>query len=275
MTYNARDTGARTGRKIFLYTWQRGDKTWRYTGADRNLEISFQRYLASAIDHDEPEQGPNIVRMSLAVRVPMLHPVAAMYRAQSPVDSVVLTISEVHEGDPDQEVRAVWSGRITSVAWDIPKATATITHAPTYSSLQRMGLRRRCQKNCPLVLYGAACGVNRQAYRLATFAGVINGTSLTAPGISDKPDGYWNGGYIEYAIETGVLERRGIRGHTSGTIDLTGRPAHLAAGMAVSIFPGCDHTTGANGCEKFSNLPNYGGFPNFPTKNPFGADPVY
>ena len=85
----------------------------------------------------------------------------------------------------------------------------------------------------------------------------------------------WNGGFIEYVPQGGMLERVGIRSHAGGVVQLSRPPQYLAAGMAVSIFPGCDRTTGANGCAKFGNLPNYGGFPHFPTKNPFGNDPVY
>lgn len=275
MTFDAIENSARRGRKVFLYTWQRGEKTWRYTGADRNLQINFQDYIAAAISHEEIEQGPDLVRMNLAVAVPTLHPVAVMYRQQSPIDSVVLTVSEYHAGDPDNEVRPVWSGRIVSVGWDLPEGEATINHSPTSASLGRNGLRRRCQKNCPLVLYGLACRVNREAFRLSTTVAQLVSLALTADGIAGHFDGYWNGGYIEYAIETGVLERRGITSHTSGTITLSSLPIGLTDGMPVSIFPGCDHTTGANGCGKFNNLPNYGGFPHFAQKNPFGNEPVY
>lgn len=275
MTFNALETSARKGRKVFLYTWARGEKVWRYTGADQNLTINFQLFIASAISHENIEQGPNMARISLDVQTPMLHPIALMYREQAPVDSVVLTISEYHQGDPDFETRPIWSGRIVGVKWEPHKAIATITHSPTYKSLERMGLRRRCQATCPLVLYGAGCGVNREAFRLATVASVVDGLNVTAPGISDQVDGYWNGGYIEYTIETGVFERRGITKHTSGTITLESRPVKLDPGDAFRAFPGCDHTTGSNGCQKFSNLPNYGGFNNFPKKNPFGSDPVY
>lgn len=275
MTFNARETGARTGRKVFLYTWQRGERVWRYTGADQNLQIQFQDYISSPIDHDEIEQGPDMARLTLPVRVPMLHPVALMYRAQSPVDSVVVTISEFHAGDPDQEVRPVWSGRIVSVGWDIPENEATINHSPTYTSMARTGLRRRCQLNCPLVLFGLACGANREAFKLVTTVGALTGLNLTAAGVGAHFDGYWNGGYIEYLLQPGVFERRSISSHTGGTLALTGLPVGLTQGQAVNIYPGCDHTTGANGCAKFNNIPRYGGFPYFARKNPFGNEPVY
>lgn len=275
MTFNAIETSARQGRKVFLYTWQRGEAVWRYTSANRNLVVNFQQFTWSAIEHDDLEQGGEIERQNVGVTVPMLHPVALMFRAQSPADSVVLTIAEYHATDPDVQVRPLWSGRIVSVRWEPEENSATITHSPTYASLARNGLRRKYQKNCPLVLYGYGCGVNREAFRLATTVGAITGLALTASGIGAHPDGYWNGGFIEYVPATGLLERIGIRSHTGGTVQLSRAAPNLATGMAVSVFPGCDRTTGANGCGKFGNLPNYGGFPNFPNKNPFGSNPVY
>jgi hypothetical protein len=48
----------------------------------------------------------------------------------------------------------------------------------------------------------------------------------------------------------------------------------IAVGQAVTLYPGCDHTTTT--CDgKFSNLNNYGGFPHIPTKNPFGGSPIF
>ena len=275
MTFDAIETSARSARKVFLYVWQRGEVVWRYTSANRNLLVNFQTYLSAPIEHDNLEQGGEIERQNVGVTVNMLHPVALMFRQHSPADSVVLTISEYHATDPDTQVRPLWSGRIVSVRWDPEENQATITHSPTYASLQRNGLRRKYQANCPLVLYGLACSVNREAFKLVTTVGIISGLALTATGLGAQPDGYWNGGFIEYVPQGGMLERVGIRSHAGGVVQLSRPPQYLAAGMAVSIFPGCDRTTGANGCAKFGNLPNYGGFPHFPTKNPFGNDPVY
>lgn len=275
MTFDAIETSARSARKVFLYTWQRGERVWRYTGANRNVTVNFQEYTRAAIEHDEIEQGGEVERHDVGVTVPMLHPVAVMFRAQAPADSVVLTIAEYHESDPVAEVRPVWSGRIVSVRWDPTENQATITHSPTYTSLARNGLRRKYQKNCPWVLYGPGCYVNREAFRLTSTAANVTGVSMEALGVGAHPDGYWSGGYIEYAPSSGLVERRGIRSHAGGVVHLSAVPAGLLDGMAVSLFPGCGHTTGANGCLKFNNLPNYGGFPHFPNANPFGSNPVY
>lgn len=275
MTFEAFDSGTRPGRKVYLYVWQRGEKVWRYTSADRKLVINTQEYTPAPITHPDIEQGSEIVRMNVEVDVPYNHAVARMYRIQAPTDSVVLTISATYIEDPDTEVRPQWSGAIVGVSWDLTDLTASITHAPTFTSLQRMGLRGRCQSSCDLVLYGRRCGVSRESFKLVTVAAAVGVTSLTAPGISLVPDGYYSGGFIEYRPEVGVVERLGITSHVSGTVNLLGRTLGLLPGMAVEVFPGCDHTPGPNGCAKFNNMPNYGGFPFFARKNPFGNSPIF
>lgn len=276
MTFDSQEMGARTGRKVFLYVWRRGERVYRYTSADRDLTINFQKYLAAPITHGEIEQGStDVSRLNFDVVVPALHEVAVMYRAQAPVDSVVLTIQEHHVDDPGQETRFVVQGRIVSANWDLERMTCTLMHSPSYVSLQRTGLRRKAQILCPHVLYGEACGASRETFKLTTTVAAITGVNVTAANVSAKPSGYYDGGYIQYLIEVGVYERRGIKAHASGTLQLSSIPIGLLPGMAIDVFPGCDHTTGQNGCLKFSNLPNYGGFPHFPEKNPFDSDPVY
>lgn len=275
MTFEAQEIGARTGRKVWLYTWTRGSKVYRYTSADRSLLVGGKVYASATISHDEIEQGGEIIRQNLDILAPMLLPVALLFRVQSPVDSVVLQLSEFHADDATEEVRVIWTGRVVGARWDLPATTCTLTHSPTYASMQRNGLRRRAQKTCPHVLYGSACGVDRGAFRLNATVATVSGVAIAAPGFGAQPDGYWSGGYISYQIDAGVEERRGIKAHTGTQLQLEGIPLGLSPGMVVAAFPGCDHTTGAAGCGKFDNLPRFGGFPNFPDKNPFGADPVY
>ncbi len=55
---------------------------------------------------------------------------------------------------------------------------------------------------------------------------------------------------------------------------LTNFPLGLVAGMTLKAYPGDDHTL-ATCATKFDNVANYGGFPYFPEKNPFGGSPVY
>jgi hypothetical protein len=48
------------------------------------------------------------------------------------------------------------------------------------------------------------------------------------------------------------------------TIPLASAPA---AGVAIALTQGCDHTTGLKGCMRFSNLARYRGAPQLPEEH--------
>lgn len=274
MTFESRERSADQGDKVFTYTWVRGSRFYRYTNADQDVILDFQRYTSGrGISHGTIEQGGDPIRANVEVSVPQLHPVAALYRVVAPVDSVVLTIREYHAGDED-DLHPVWSGRITGVRWNPENGSARINHEPTFTSLKRTGLRRNYQRLCPLVLYGKRCGVNGEAFALELEAQAVDGNMLTAPEFATTYGEHWPGGFIVYEVESGVIERRFIRSRTDDTVQLNAPAVGLVAGQGFKAYPGCDHTLDT--CiDFFNNGDNNGGFPFFPKKNPFGASPVY
>lgn len=88
------------------------------------------------------------------------------------------------------------------------------------------------------------------------------------------PDGWFRGGIL--VTETGI--RRFILDHIGDTIILI-KPIPGFAELSeevpqnVILYPGCDRTTKM--CrEKFDNLPNHGGFPFMPSRNPFNGSSI-
>jgi uncharacterized phage protein (TIGR02218 family) len=274
MTYEARETSAWDGRKVFIYTWTRGAQVWRYVAADQDVVLDFQRYTHDgAIKHDTIEQGSEPIRSGIQVDVGMDHPVADLYRTTPPRETVMLLIQSYHVGDEAFRV-PVWQGRITGVKWEPERARAVISHDPTYTSLRRTGLRRHYQRLCPLLTGGKRCGVNLELYATTGEVLEVNGLALTVPAIDGRPDDYYDGGEMVYEISSGVTERRSIRTKAGAVLSIKAFPTGLVPGMMVKLYPGDDHT--ADTCaNKFNNIENYGGILYFPGKNPFGGSPIY
>lgn len=274
MSFESSELSQFGGNKVFLYVWTRGAATYRYAAADQDLIIDFQRFEASGvIRHGPIEQGGDPIRSPIEVTVASDNPVVALYRIVPPVDRVFLTIYEAHAADLSSR-RPVWQGRVTSVKWEPITSEAVITHEPTYTSLQRMGLRRAYQTLCPLVTGGKRCGINMEAFAIDAVVQEVNGQDISLVSVLGKPDGYFLGGYLVYEVSSGVPDRRQIREHTGLNLKLQGFPIGMVAGTAVRVYPGDDHTpdTCAN---RFNNINNYGGFLYFPSKNPFGGSPIY
>lgn len=270
MTYDLVERSADEGRPIEIYTFARGSQRWRHTSAAYNVTVEGDLFERAAIRRPNFSQGSELNRSALRLQVARDFPVAALFRAGMPVDTITLRIQQYHAGDG--ELAVLWSGRLINCAL-LPNM-AELVCEPVFTSVRQIGLRRRYQRQCPHVLYGRACGVALASVKVTAEVEAVAGVSVTAALLASQPDGWWEGGFLQYEIAPGVLERRFIFAHTGDTVELTTQPLGLEVGMDVDFFPGCDHTLPT--CdEKFDNRENYGGFPDIPQKNPFGSDPVY
>jgi len=199
-------------------------------------------------------------------------PIADLFRVQPPSGVVSLVIYRRHTEDADAEFALVWSGRVLSAAWN--GNMVEVECEPITVSLKRPGLRRHYQKTCPHVLYGPGCRLvaSAHAHTATTFG--VNGLQLTVADFVGFVDGYFAGGYIEYTSTIdGSTEFRSVVSSSTGVLVLTMPPLGLAGAGQVKAYRGCAHTVPA--CVSFNNLPNYGGQPYIPTKNPFGGSSIY
>ncbi len=269
MPYDAHETGH--GRPVELYEFARAHLRWRYTSADRVISYSGVDYQPAAIERGPIEAARELARSRLTITLARDNPVADMYRIAPPSDVVTAILRQLHHGDGEAVV--LWTGRIVGVDWQ--GARARLTLEPIYTSIRRMGLRRRYQRACPHVLYGVGCDLSRETWRLDTTVSSVSGITVQAAGVAAQGDGYYAGGMLEWTDASGVYERRHIAAHTGPSLELDAQPVGLAVGMAIRVYPGCDHTL-ATCNAKFNNAANYGGMPYIPQKNPFGSlDPIY
>lgn len=272
MTYEAFEESAYDGRPVELYEFTRGHLAWRYTSADRDVTVDSILYKAAAIRRPAIEDSSEIRKSEIKLTVPRDLAVADLYRISPPTDTVNFFLRQYHANDPDVGLVTLWTGRITSVIWS--GSTAEISLEPSYTAIRRMGLRRFYQRQCPHVLYGPDCRVNRESFRVDGIVDGVAGLTVSVPQASTRPTGHFDGGFIEYEIDSGIWERRFVTDHVGSSLTCSTFPTGLAAGMSVRMYPGCDHTTGTC-AAKFSNILNYGGMPYFPEKNPFGGDPIF
>jgi uncharacterized phage protein (TIGR02218 family) len=166
----------------------------------------------------------------------------------------------------------VWIGRVLNCEW---RGGEAVLHSePVYTSIRRNALRRHYQRQCPHVLYGAACGVNQTLFKTIGTVANISGSVIQVNAAGGFDDGHFAGGFVEWNSSAGVSDNRLITDHISVTLTLTAPIIGLAVGDTVNLYPGCDHTLST--CKnKFSNNLNYGGWPYLPLLNPFGLTTLY
>lgn len=269
MTYDLREESLQSGEPIELYQFTYGENSYHYTSAKDAVEQMVHTWQPAFLKRDSVDFSAEKGRNNLKIETNRQMAIADLYRIMPPSEMILFTLYRFHAND--QEVVVIWSGRLLNVEFESSKAT--LVCEPITTSLKRTGLRRLYQRQCPHLLYGDSCKVNKADFSITTNLSAISGTVLNSASFGLYADQYFAGGYIEFHWN-GVTERRFITEHTGAKITINIPLMELAVGSAITAFAGCDHAKET--CHtRFNNVLNYGGFPYIPQKNPFGGNGIY
>lgn len=284
------EQSAFSGRPILLYEFLRTsngvDYFWRYTSADRDLKYNGFLWKAVPISDSGVRLSIEASSTDLTVTMPISEDFCAQFRLSGtvPSDTVWLRVRRSHAGDVQgldggdptiiADALVTWIGTVNGIT-QRTELEAQVICSMLAASFRRGGLRYGYQKNCPHVLYApTTCKVDKEAFRVTGTVTAIDGLTISVDTFSAQPEGWFNGGFLEYSLPSGMVERRMVLTHTGVTVEILGLPAGMQVGDAISGFPGCDLTVDT--CvAKFNNLDNMGGFPHSPGRNPFDGNPVF
>lgn len=266
MTHEVFATSAYNSRPAELYEFRYGDAAddiFLYTSADHDITIDGDTYTSHSIERDrftddgDPDDG-NTLNLTL----PHINDFGNFYRVNQPEKVITVKIRATQLDDPDEQIVAVWSGRITSVSWEYPEMIISCERIST--SLKRTGLQLRYQRQCRHCHYDSGCGLDKANYLSTdTISAITNVTQLTVDAAAGFDDGYFNAGIAEI---DGIM--RLIISHVGDQISLNRNLPGLEVGDSINLYPGCDRSAGT--CDsKYSNVENYGGFDFMPGKGPF------
>lgn len=270
MTYDARESSRESGAPVELYEFARGSVIERYTSADADVPIGADTYTAAALQRGHIEASAERARNAISISCPRDFPIAELFRVAPPTEIITLTLRRRHRDD--SEIVVVWMGRVLNCEWQ--GAVARLNCEPVITSMRRIGLRRKYQRQCPHVLYmqgPGQCGVDKADHANATTVTAVSGLVLSVAALATKP---WPGGFVEWTTPGGEIERRFITARSGLDLTLSQAFQGIAASDSVVVYPGCDHTQ-ATCSSVYANGENYGGFPFIPLKNPFDGTPVY
>ena len=228
------------------------------------MDYQSETYQPATISRNGLEQGNELGRLGVEIRVPRDLPVAGLFLAAPPEGVVSITLYRHHAGD--NEFITYWKGRVASSR--LSGSEATLKCEPIATSLKRPGLRARYQLLCRHVLYGSGCGALKDSFRVDGTVAAVTGITVQVAAAADREDGYFVGGML-----TTAAGARMIVAHSGIVLTLVAPLIGLSAGDTVQLYAGCDHSL--NHCAaRFNNLDNFGGFPFIPVKNPFSGDAI-
>jgi uncharacterized phage protein (TIGR02218 family) len=278
MSYELIEVSTELSSPVELYAFSYSENAFYYTSSDREVVYIGNTYIPVAIGRTKVPTSSDASQAGFTISISEKAAIFDLFRIAPPSEPVILTMFQSHYGDVDAEYIVVAKGRIINAEYK-GDGNIDLTCESVFSSMQRAGLRRRCQNNCSFALYDNDCGVGSGDFEEVGQVLSISGTSVEVNVASGKILDWYAGGKITWTNSVaGNLERRMIRlSAIDGVLTLSSTPVGLITGADVKLYPGCDHTLmGVNGCgPKFNNTARYGGTPFMPQKKPFSGSSVF
>lgn len=258
-----------------LYTISYDFNKWRYTSGDEDFIEDATVYKATPISRSDIDLKSDKIVSTFEVEVPLDSPYLELYRITPPSGRVTLLVQRFHRTDQALEKHVIFKGSIVNVNWEVGFAKLTCETAS--STLSRTGLRRHYQYGCPHMLYGNACGVDRNNHSQLYTATSVAGNTVEVADLVGSDSGIYVGGFVQY--EHGALstpERISIQklDASTGTLTLFMVPVGLLPGGELTVYEGCNRSLPV--CKsRFNNVHNFGGQPYMPDVSPFGSNTVF
>ena len=278
MTWDEKELSIEDGTPIELYKFTVDTLHYRYTSHDEDYEdgsgdIWVSAAVLSSKYEESQSEGVSDVTLECGMNTPFLD----LFKNGSPL--MHFEMYQVHSSDVDEEVVPKYSGRVVDVVFKPQDWKAVVVCSSYLSSLEDAGLRRKCGKTCPHVLYGPGCGLASSSYEIGVTVSSVSGKQVivSGAGLAGKDNAYFTGGFMAWThADLGINMSLMITGYDdlSSTVTLANVPQGLEVG-AAKVHPGCDHTL-TDCIVKFNdNRLNHGGAPYSPGKNPYGSDPLF
>jgi uncharacterized phage protein (TIGR02218 family) len=281
--FNDKEISNQDGRVAALYLLEWGKTRWRYTSADRPIDVMEYvdgvlvevTYEPRALKDSGMVQGSSS-QNDFTIDGPSDLPIVRLFRGSPPSESIWLTVRRKHFDEADAPI--YWKGTV----WNVKRPTEAkcqIIGKPLSASLKRTGLRLCWSRECPHFIYDDGCKVDPEAYRIDGTLLSVAGTTLTISLAEPPAPDYYLGGIISWqASDEGTIERRMIEAQVQSDLDGTeatiltifGLVDFIEIGDAVALYPGCSRTPEI--CDtRFGNIDNYGGFDKMPGASPFNT----
>lgn len=259
MSYDTRETSTYGGAPVEVYRFACGGQAWGLTSGDTGYTISGQDYVPAPIARGEIDASDEDAQGALEITLPRDHDIALLFVPGLPPHPVTLELFRFHRGDA--EIIRPWSGEIVAVRFE--GSVAHLTGLPVSRTLKRRIPCNTCQAQCNWALFSPECGLSKGAFAWPATLSAVSGSTITSPAFGAKPNGYFQAGWVENADG----ERHWITQHVGNVLTLFTPFRSIAAGAAVTAFPGCDRTIAA--CKSYGNLIHFNGYPFLPSKNVF------
>lgn len=286
MAFNDIEMSTDAGRPAILVEFSRPGRTWRYTNMEEDIEFDGNTYTAVPMTVSDLTQSSESSNDAVSFDLPESAPFA-QYLDSTPISvDISATMRKLHIIEDPQggmmapgtiDAPVAWVGTYSAIKRNLPNSRTIVCNTISIS-MARGGLRLSWSRGCQHFLYKRGCYVNAADYEVIAPAApvIVSGLQVNIPGLeSIIPEvGYFTGGYIQWELEPGIVERRWIERHSTLELYIFGTTYLLDQGSNWRLYPGCNRTPYQ--CEnRFNNILNYGGINHLQGRSPFDGNPIF
>ena len=269
MTFDAQEKSREAGQVVELYEFIFGGSATRFTSFNQDINFAGNDYTSTQISRSATKSSTQDTQGQVTITVPIDNPIAQLFIATVPGKVGSVRILRGHANDATEETLLLFDGFVANVTLD-GELEAKILCNPSTKIFKRSGPRFSFLGMCNHILYDERCKVD---ISLFTFTGLVSaqvGNDITvngagAVGLAD----HFVAGFARFP-SGGTDDARMILQQAGDVMTLLLPFSIPVVGSQIDLFAGCDHTLAT--CDsKFAAVPDYGGFPFVPRKNPFNT----
>lgn len=284
MSFDEIEISLDDGKPALLLEFSRTGRVWRYTNMEEDITIEGDVYLSIPFTSSDITQSGESSNDTVNFELPSTCEFSQYIDARSPTEDIGIKLRKLHMvGQPNGDFTPPELYEDAPICWvgtyglaKRPAINRRVVVGNTISlSMSRGGLRLAWQRACHHFLYQRGCWVNKEDYAAPlTGVTIVDGLTLTSLDTGNYPDGWFNGGMIEWESEPGIKEIRGIEFGSTNALIIFGGTDGMEGGSNFVAYPGCNHTP--NHCtNKFNNRLNYGGIDFLQGRSLFDGNPVF
>lgn len=271
MSYQEYDESIQQGDPIHLYYFEREleDSStpliWRYTDAAIEYTALSETWLPIELIGGRVRHSKDFQKASITIQLPATNELAIDLIYQSQTQRTSITVYRGYRSDPDAEFIVYWKGYVTGTKV-LKQSLIELGCQNILSLLQQAIANKKTTRNCSHALYQRGCNLNKDNFADPAEITAISGKVLTVTEASLQIDGWYSGGMLK--SQDGVFLF--IRDHVGDQITLFYEYQGLveSSGQDVILYRGCDRLR-STCINKFNNIFNFRGNPDYPTENPF------
>jgi uncharacterized phage protein (TIGR02218 family) len=269
MTFALQETSRESGSVLELYTFIFGLSTFRFTSFQRDVVWQGLSYTSVTISRSNTGASIEDVAGQVTITLPIDNEVPQLFVRNVPGKVGSVQIFRAHINDPAEEIVVLFDGFVANVSLD-GELEAKVLCNPQTKIFDRSAPRIQFMSLCGHILYDERCKVN---IALFTFTGLVsalvnNVITVNGAGAVGLAD-HFTGGFARFPSAS-TDDARLILTQSGDDMTLLIPFAENVLGQNIDLFAGCDRSLAT--CDsKFAAVPNYGGFPFVPRKNPFGT----